>query len=341
MKLLLIPWWLLPVSAEAGDGARLHLGDPPVSEATAVEGGVINADPFEGSSGRWRVMRRDGQLHWYLDRRRASSSSTQSLLVDVDGPAIQLTWSGAAQSRPDTTIVGPDTRPTVEVKDGSGVAQVRYVINGANTVSDLPRPLPADINRIDVLATDRLGNRARRTVNLLVDNDGPDIRIDVLSRLDNNPEYSQFPAQLSISMVDEHAEVVAAEPDVLTLATTQDLQWQEDSIMVSAVDAFGNTSTEQRQWRYDTQGPVARVDYQGVSYAHRETVHVRRGDSVTFSVTDEGAGLEQARYRYNRQTVRRLPQSLSFADRGSYDIRVFMVDKLGNESQQHWRVIAK
>lgn len=341
MRLLLIPWFLLPALAEANDRASLHLGDPPAAEAAVTDGGVINAAQTESGDGRWRVARTDGQLHWYLERGHASSASTVPLVLDFDGPAIQLTWSGAAQPLTDKTIVGPQTKPMAEVNDGSGVAQVRYVMDSDVTVSQLPSPLPADLSRIDLVATDRLGNSARKTVSLLIDDEGPNINIELLNRLDNNPEFSHFPAQLRIAIDDEHVDVVAVEPDVLTLAKTQDLRWQEEGIAISSVDALGNTSSERRQWRYDTHGPVATIEYDGATYSHRETVHLKRGDSVTFSVTDEGAGLEQARYRYNRRSLRELPESLVFADRGAYVIRAFLVDKLGNESQQQWRVIAK
>lgn len=288
---------------------------------------------------QWVARQRNGQITWTLNTDAAPDQPRQTRIVlDRSGPPIQTAWTGPHLPRDGYTLVGPAARLTVSSRESGVADSVSYRLGDSAPVDELPSPLPSDLTSIEITALDSYGNPSTITERLRVDASGPEVTLNLESEITEGTGYSTVPARVSINAFDLETSARISSPRV-AIGETIDVRGTE--LEVIAEDELGNVSTTTLSWRYDTEGPVAKVLFEGESYAPGKLIRLSVDDAVEFEVSDAGVGVSDIEYRYNGNRWLPLPNRLRFLNRGRYRLDVRSTDRVGNQTKQRWSVMAR
>ncbi|MEM7708038.1 MAG: hypothetical protein AAF358_20975 [Pseudomonadota bacterium] len=351
-----IRWLLLAASIPSAASAQSsdlidRLGLPPGDYWYASNGLAIplterSADP--APLNEVLVLRReDGELQpvgWFeiTEETQASAPSTATQ-VTVDGtqPQGSMRLSGSWLTADGGRLMAaPSVRLVLSFKDPAGLD--RWVLSDTHPISISGGRWRPGLHQLTALAGDAFGNEGvAAKLSFEVDGAGPElnwaIESEALGEGSRGAVY-QPPVSLSLN-ADDPAGVATLELDRgagwEVVAAGAPLAISASRASLRATDRLGNTTVSEASWRYDREPPEIRVLAEGVELAEREEVALPVGGVLTILVTDEGAGVENATYRYNGTPPQPLPETIRFVDRGWYQVQLRAIDRLGNERVRH------
>ncbi len=293
------------------------------------------------------LRREDGELSpvgWFEineeTQPRPPTSATR-VVVDSAQPQASLRLSGSWLEADDGRLMAaPSVRLILSFEDPAGLD--RWLLTDTHPVSIQSGRWQAGVHQLTVLAGDAFGNEGEAaTLSFEVDSKGPDldwaIESEALGKGSGGAIY-QPPINLVLAADDPAG--------IATMALDQGNGWEAvdagapvsvsaSRVKLRATDRLGNTTVEEASWRYDRQPPQITVLADGVELAEREEVALPVGGVLQILVSDEGAGVESATYRYNGTPPQPLPETIRFVDRGWYQVQLRAVDRLGNERVRH------
>ncbi len=273
--------------------------------------------------------------------RAAAFSSAKKLMLDSSAPSAALTLSGPWVTTDSGTILAaPDVKLVMTFEDVAGVNNWR--------LTDFNQPSSADSrwamgdHELVLIATDALGNKGQAgRLDFSIDDRGPnvdwEIRSDPLAKGPKGSVYAP-PVAVQLSAADQ-AGVQLLEIDDgsgwRSVQTGSSLNIQSSGFKARARDGLGNVTQIGASWIYDLDAPQIHVSAAGVAIAENDEIALAVGESIDILVTDDGVGVAESSYRYNRKQRRKLPKTIRFVDRGWYQVEIRAEDKLGNERIRH------
>ncbi|MEM9531293.1 MAG: hypothetical protein AAGA23_10260 [Pseudomonadota bacterium] len=352
---LLRPWcaWLLLAAssstlAQGPAGLPERLGLPPGTYWVAQDGAPVPLEQATPAGGAVLVLRETDAgfepAGWFeLEAGESGGAATGSrLLIDRQGPTAQLRIGGADPAvAGDDLRVGPTTRLSVRLEDPSGVAG--WHLRDNHPVSIRDGRWMEGRHEVQMTATDAVGNRTEAPpVSFVVDATGPTINWSIaaepLAGGTQDPVYAP-PVPLQVEASDP-AGVARLEFDAGEgwQAAGPALAIDATEVALRATDELGNESIARASWRFDLAPPEIRVVPVGEGRVTEDEISLPVGGLVRFEITDDGVGVAEASYRYNRKAPRPIPARLRFRDRGWYQLEVRAVDHLGNVAVRYFDV---
>lgn len=351
---LLKPWcaWLLLAASSSGAAQGLaslpeRLGLPPGSYWVAQDGVPVPLQRAAPANGAVLVLRETASgfesLGWFelTPEEGGGGAPTSRLLIDRQGPAAELRLGGAAPAAVDGLRVAPSTRLSVRLEDPSGIAG--WQLRDTHPVSIRDGRWVEGRHELEMTVTDAVGNRTQAPpLNFVVDATGPTISWSIaaepLAGGADNPVYAP-PVPLRVEAMDPAG--------VARLEFDAGLGWQAagpalaidaTEVALRATDELGNVSIARARWRFDQAPPEIRVIPVGEGRVSDEEISLPVGGAVRFEITDDGVGVAESSYRYNRKPARPVPSRLRFRDRGWYQLEVRAADHLGNVAVRYFDV---
>lgn len=269
------------------------------------------------------------------------------LTVDQTPPQAQLEFSARAANAPESIVVSQDSVVNISLSDPAGSASYQLRVDDKPAeAATFARALTMGSHRVEVHAQDRLGNAGTvATVAVQVDTQGPAIAWQVVDQIEGVPAgvVGARKAMLQVRAEDQPAGVkslsvsdgsrvwnAASERSVLVPVGARTLSWQ-------ASDEVGNVSTGVLPVQRDLQGPVAALLVDGVLQPG-PSFSLPRGARFTIEISDAPAGVASACVMYRSRQCEPLSREFVGADSGTFKIKLFAEDRLGNRSRRELKV---
>ncbi|MFK7955314.1 MAG: hypothetical protein AB8B96_04405 [Lysobacterales bacterium] len=272
---------------------------------------------------------------------KAAFASPGKVLVDGSAPTADLSLSGNwLETDTGALVAAPDVKLVLAFEDAAGVND--WTLTDFNKPSSANSRWAPGEHELTLTATDVLGNNGQAgSLNFSVDNSGPsiewEIRSDALAQGPNGAVYAP-PVTVQLSAAD-HAGIQSLEIDDgggwQSVNASTSLSIQSSGFRARARDGLGNMTETVADWLYDLEAPQIHISALGVAISDDDEIALPVGEAIDIVVTDDGVGVAEASYRYNRKKRRTLPGAIRFVDRGWYQLQIRAVDKLGNERIRH------
>ncbi len=297
---------------------------------TGINGTVTGNAIVSGTSWSYDVTLTEGSNTFTVSAQTPGSSTatvTTSIALDTTPPvlAVSALATGSSTSTQTQNITGTvtDSNPGIVTVNGQPVVVTNNTFSTAVT-------LTTGVNTVTVVATDLLGNSSIDTRTINFDATAPVITI--ASPADN--AITNVTALTISGSVDKSATVTVAGKGVAVGAgnnwtTALDLTAGQNTITVTAVDLYGNTSSLKRSITLDTTSPVLAITAPTQDLATNKPNIVLSGtvsDSVNVTVSSSVNGIitpipvAAGAFSFN----------VDFPNPGVYAVQVIATDEAGN-----------
>ncbi len=266
-------------------------------------------------------------------------------MLEVDDRPPQIEWKieGPWTGRQDAPVIAEATQIHCRAEDGeSGLKDLRADEDG----SEIEDPLFAGAwsegpHALRCSAEDQLGNRASGEMNIRVDLSPPEMRISLRSvnvAKDGGEVFVRPPVSVFFEADDAPAGLERRE---ISLDGGRNWEKVDASVEIPegvhplfrAVDRLGNSAEQEAFWTEDGEGPRIRFRFlSGIYPGRSKEMRVRRGARLKLVISDEGCGLEGARYRFDDRSWRPIPEEIVFGYPDTRFLEIEAWDALGNRS---------
>ncbi len=291
-------------------------------------------------------------LSWAIDRVEQRSEDVRRVLsIDATPPSGDILFTGpqAVSSAPGPpTVIAPATRARAELHDGeSGVAGWTAFIDGEQVVSTAwDGPWPAGPHRLSARAVDRVGNIGQvGPIELVVDGQAPSVSWQLLNQGFAGSDGVTY--YLPPMAVDVTAEDAVAGLDRIEVSSDGQVfePWSRgrtfsgEKLLVRAVDRVGNEELQEITWRLDLEPPeILLRTADGRLRDPGSTLILARGEEIHVEAVDRLSGLERASYGLDSLPHRPLPKIIEILDRGTFELEILVVDRVGHEHRELWTI---
>jgi len=289
----------------------------------------------------------------------ASEKSTRNraAYVDLTGPQLFYSFAGKMFKTRDTLFINKDTRIELKAKDNeSGLHSLSYSIGeGAENQYTAPFSIVDEGPQVlNIYGYDNVDNSNRETINLVVDNTGPDIyfRFSILpigKKEVNNKQVDIYSSQavLFLSATDAKVAIdriyysVNGEAEKMYTGIIEGFKLGKDyTIRIKALDKLGNVKNDSVVFATDNTGPQVFVRF---SVHPVETIQ-ENGQAVDvypthvslfISVTNAFVAYDKIYYSINGGSEK-LYQGIidGFKAGSSIKMRIRALDRLGNQTEK-------
>ncbi len=308
-------------------GAELPDGQYPIYLLKRVDGELVD--------GRWTEV----SIGEAAQPRQPAGHNR--ILIDRSPPKARFEIHGPRHQQDGLQVISPASRVSLTFSDVTGVSSWR--VTDSHPESSVNGQWLPGRHRLEVSATDTAGNAGPAgQLDFLVDGQGPEILIRLLDPVEGDPPVFQSPVTVEITARDASglARLEASSGDGWQPVSSGDqLQVSTESITVRAEDALGNATEGNLDWQYDLDGPLIQLSLEtGEDVTDLSSITLEQNQRINIQLSDTGAGVDRAEYRYNNGPYVRLPRAIRFRDLGHYRLHIRAWDRFGNWSSRYWSV---
>jgi hypothetical protein len=341
---------LLSSAVEVAPGGSLGQLLDPQSRYAAIAGALpveatmarAPAEPGAYWLAQWTSLDQPPQLtRFVIGAGKAVAERRVRIEQDRNPPSAALAWQPApAQS--ELPVVGPRSRPQLQVSDRTAVASAELRVDGVPRNADnWSEGLSSGVHLLSVSVADVLDNRAELALGRVeVDLSGPKITLA-------DPQGARGgwvgkpPYQIEASAEDAHGPVSlridSAQREQCRGAERLRCTLRKPEFTVIAEDGLGNVSDLAVQLKVDRVGPELSAD-SGPVRITKGRLDVRIGDVVVFAAEDNSGVVESGCARFGFSRCNELPARFEAVNRGRYQIRVEARDAFGNKRRTRFQI---
>lgn len=341
---------LLSAATELAPGGSLgELIDPQsrhvaIAGALPVEAGLARAPGEPGAYwlAQWTSLDQPPQLtRFVVGAGNAIADRSVRIEQDRSPPTAALAWQ-PAPAQGELPVVGPRSRPQLQVSDRTAVASAQLLIDGVSRDAEhWSAGLSSGPHLVSVRVTDVLDNHAELALGQVeVDLTGPKITV-ADPQAARGGWVGKPPYQIEASAEDAHGPVSlrvdAGQREQCQGSERLRCTLRKPEFTVIAEDGLGNASELAVQLKVDRAGPQLSAD-SGQNRISKGRMDVQVGGVVVFAADDNSGVVESGCARFGFSQCNDLPARFEAVNPGRYQIRVEARDAFGNKSRTRFQV---